>query len=207
MLEQEFEPRCASTSYTRSIFSKGRFSKLAPSHCLKAISKRVALFYRSPQSVSAAPKQWSQRMVSHMRNLAKLNPVKGQSPQEPSQQLGEGSVSNIAPHRHFSLQGKGAGPGQLTKRPLQLLRCRASIFPTATLASTSPSSLLHSMSWLPLPTGSGKKKADIRYSPENLAILRKHFKAIPKVLGRDTQGSALVMRKQGGSKAKALHHL
>lgn len=85
MLEQEFEPRCASTSYTRSIFSKGRFSKLAPSHCLKAISKRVALFYRSPQSVSAAPKQWSQRMVSHMRNLAKLNPVKGQSPQEPSQ--------------------------------------------------------------------------------------------------------------------------
>lgn len=68
MLEQEFEPRCASTSYNRPIFSKGRFSTL---HYLEAISKHIiALFYRSPQSVSAAPKQWNQRMVSPVSNLA-----------------------------------------------------------------------------------------------------------------------------------------
>ncbi|NP_001350026.1 serine incorporator 4 isoform 2 [Mus musculus] len=84
------------------------------------LSRFTSMSSRSPQSVSAAPKQWSQRM------------------------------------------GKGAGPGQLTKRPLQLLRCRASIFPTATLASTSPSSLLHSMSWLPLPTGSAMRKQNWR---------------------------------------------
>lgn len=69
MLEQEFEPRCASTSYPRPIFSK-RFSKLVPSHCLEAISQYLALFYRSPQYVSAAPTQWNQRMVSHVSNLA-----------------------------------------------------------------------------------------------------------------------------------------
>lgn len=55
-----------------------------------------------------------------------------------------------------SLQGKKELPGQLTKRPLQLLQCKPSIFPTAILPSTSSSSLHHSMSWLPLPTGSGR---------------------------------------------------
>lgn len=29
------------------------------------------------------------------------------------------------------------------------------------------------MSWLPLPTGSGKLEVSLGYSPENLAILRK----------------------------------
>uniref|UniRef100_A0A8C8U0F0 Serine incorporator 4 n=1 Tax=Peromyscus maniculatus bairdii TaxID=230844 RepID=A0A8C8U0F0_PERMB len=74
---------------------------------------------RSPHSVSAAPKQWNQRMDA-------------------------------------------AEPGQLTKRPLQPLRCRAGIFPTAILPSTSPSSWLHSMSWLPLPTGSAMREQNWR---------------------------------------------
>ncbi|KAK1339000.1 hypothetical protein QTO34_019669, partial [Cnephaeus nilssonii] len=55
-------------------------------------------------------------------------------------------------------QGKEELPGQLTKRPLQLLQCKPSIFPTAILPSTSSSSLHHSMSWLPLPTGSAMRE-------------------------------------------------
>lgn len=81
----------------------------------------------------------------------------------------------------FCLQGKGVGPpSQLTKRPLQLLLCKPSIFPTAILPSTSSCSLHHSMSWLPLPAGSGKMEVGLGYSPENLAILAKEqFKASP----------------------------
>lgn len=105
MLEQEFEPRCASTSYTRPIFSKGSFPKIVPLHCLEVISKHVALFYRSPHSVSAAPKQWNQRMVSQVGNLGNgwLNPVKCQRALKSLHKSGEGSFTNTASHRHFSL--------------------------------------------------------------------------------------------------------
>uniref|UniRef100_A0AC11BF90 Serine incorporator 4 n=1 Tax=Ovis aries TaxID=9940 RepID=A0AC11BF90_SHEEP len=47
---------------------------------------------------------------------------------------------------------------QLTKRPLQLLQCKSSSFPTAILLSTSSSSLHHFMSWLPSPTGSAMRE-------------------------------------------------
>uniref|UniRef100_A0A8I5T2B2 Serine incorporator 4 n=1 Tax=Pongo abelii TaxID=9601 RepID=A0A8I5T2B2_PONAB len=56
-------------------------------------------------------------------------------------------------------KGNGVGLlGQLTKRPLQLLQSKSSIFPTTILPSTSSSSLPHSMSWLPLPTGSAMRE-------------------------------------------------
>uniref|UniRef100_A0A8C0NH16 Serine incorporator 4 n=2 Tax=Canis lupus familiaris TaxID=9615 RepID=A0A8C0NH16_CANLF len=56
-------------------------------------------------------------------------------------------------------KGRGVGlPGQLTKRPLQLLQCKPSISPTAILPSILSSSLHHSMSWLPLPTGSAMRE-------------------------------------------------
>uniref|UniRef100_A0A8C9BBN5 Serine incorporator 4 n=1 Tax=Phocoena sinus TaxID=42100 RepID=A0A8C9BBN5_PHOSS len=56
-------------------------------------------------------------------------------------------------------KGKQVGlPGQLTKRPLQLLQCKPSSFPIAILPSTSSSSLHHSMSWLPSPTGSAMRE-------------------------------------------------
>ncbi|KAG3261771.1 serine incorporator 4, transcript variant X6 [Ictidomys tridecemlineatus] len=55
--------------------------------------------------------------------------------------------------------GKQMGqPGQLTKRPLKHHHRKPSIFPTAILPSTSSSSLLHSTSWLPLPTGSAMRE-------------------------------------------------
>uniref|UniRef100_A0A2K6TT12 Serine incorporator 4 n=1 Tax=Saimiri boliviensis boliviensis TaxID=39432 RepID=A0A2K6TT12_SAIBB len=57
------------------------------------------------------------------------------------------------------MKDKGVGLlGQLTKRPLQLLQSKSSIFPTAILPFTSSSSLPHSMSWLLLPTGSAMRE-------------------------------------------------
>lgn len=156
MLEQEFEPRCASTSYTRPIFSKGKFSKLVPSHCLEAISTHVDLFYRSPPSVSAAPKQWNQRMVSREQS-----PGKCQRALESCWERGV-PATLLPTSTSLSLQVKAAESGQLTRRPHKLLRCKGSIFPTATLPSTSPSSLPRSTLWLPLPTGSGRIKADVK---------------------------------------------
>nr|XP_008505551.1 PREDICTED: serine incorporator 4 isoform X2 [Equus przewalskii] len=68
----------------------------------------------------------------------------------------------------FCLQGNGVGPpSQLTKRPLQLLLCKPSIFPTAILPSTSSCSLHQSMSWLPLPAGSAMREQNWkRRSPQ-----------------------------------------
>ncbi|KAM9090507.1 LOW QUALITY PROTEIN: serine incorporator 4 [Megaptera novaeangliae] len=65
-------------------------------------------------------------------------------------------------------KGKEVGlPGQLTKRQLQLLQCKPSSFPTAILPSTSSSSLHHSMSWLPSPTGSAMRERNWkRLSPQ-----------------------------------------
>uniref|UniRef100_A0A8C9ADC6 Serine incorporator 4 n=1 Tax=Prolemur simus TaxID=1328070 RepID=A0A8C9ADC6_PROSS len=69
-------------------------------------------------------------------------------------------------------QGKGLElPGQLTKRPLQLLQCKPSIFPTAILPSTSSFSLLHSTSWLPLPTGSVMKEQNWKRPSQRVAGL------------------------------------
>lgn len=124
MLEQEFEPRCASTSYTRPIFSKGKFSKLVPSHCLEAISTHVDLFYRSPPSVSAAPKQWNQRMVSREQS-----PGKCQRALESCWERGV-PATLLPTSTSLSLQVKAAESGQLTRRPHKLLRCKGSIFPT-----------------------------------------------------------------------------
>uniref|UniRef100_A0A8C0CFI0 Serine incorporator 4 n=1 Tax=Balaenoptera musculus TaxID=9771 RepID=A0A8C0CFI0_BALMU len=65
-------------------------------------------------------------------------------------------------------KGKEVGlPGQLTKRQLQLLQCKPSSFPIAILPSTSSSSLHHSMSWLPSPTGSAMRERNWkRLSPQ-----------------------------------------
>nr|XP_048315624.1 LOW QUALITY PROTEIN: serine incorporator 4 [Myodes glareolus] len=71
------------------------------------------------------------------------------------------SVS-AAPKQWNLRMGKVAESGQLSKRPHQPFRCKASIFPTATLPSTSPSFSLHSMSWLPLPTGSVMREQNWR---------------------------------------------
>lgn len=92
-----------------------------------------------------------------------------------------------------SLQGKEELPGQLTKRPLQLLQCKPSIFPTAILPSTSSSSLHHSMSWLPLPTGSGRMDGEVGlgHSPENLAIVGTESRPVLRVPG-DSPGSATI---------------
>uniref|UniRef100_A0A2K6L2B5 Serine incorporator 4 n=1 Tax=Rhinopithecus bieti TaxID=61621 RepID=A0A2K6L2B5_RHIBE len=74
------------------------------------------------------------------------------------------AMSFRSPHcvsawRQTKVSGKGVVLlGQLTKRPLQLLQSKSSIFPTTILPSTSSSSLPHSMSWLPLPTGSAMRK-------------------------------------------------
>ena len=72
------------------------------------------------------------------------------------------------------LQGQAVWlPGQLTKKPLQLLQCKSSSFPIAILPSTSSSSLHHFMSWLPSPTGSGRMEGGLGYSSKNLIVLGK----------------------------------
>uniref|UniRef100_A0A9L0IE14 Serine incorporator 4 n=1 Tax=Equus asinus TaxID=9793 RepID=A0A9L0IE14_EQUAS len=84
------------------------------------------------------------------------------------------AMSSRSPHsvsaapKWCQRKGKGVGPpSQLTKRPLQLLLCKPSIFPTAILPSTSSCSLHHSMSWLPLPAGSAMREQNWkRRSPQ-----------------------------------------
>lgn len=112
-----------------------------------------------------------------------------------SQKMGEegrGVSAALLPAVLSSLQGKQVGlPGQLTKRPLQLLQCKPSSFPIAILPSTSSSSLHHSMSWLPSPTGSGRMEAGLGHSSENLVVLGKEqFKASPEFSGH-THGSTI----------------
>lgn len=87
---------------------------------------------------------------------------------------GRGVSAALLPAVLFSLQGQEVWlRDQLTKRPLQLLQCKSSSFPTAILLSTSSSSLHHFMSWLPSPTGSGKMEGGLGYSSENLVVLGK----------------------------------
>lgn len=66
MLEQEFEPRCASTSYTRPIFSKGKLSKLASSHYL--VLQKPSLCFCCPRTVEPEDGESSE----HLRNGSTL---------------------------------------------------------------------------------------------------------------------------------------
>uniref|UniRef100_A0A8C7BNQ5 Serine incorporator 4 n=1 Tax=Neovison vison TaxID=452646 RepID=A0A8C7BNQ5_NEOVI len=67
------------------------------------------------------------------------------------------SVSAALKRNQRKARGLGLS-GQLTERPLQLLQHKPSISPTAILPSIFSSSLHHSMSWLPLPTGSAMRE-------------------------------------------------
>lgn len=135
---------------------------LIPSHSFQSHSKTCCLlFYRSPHSVSVALKQWSQRKVSV--KWGSIRKCRFLQCQRALKCFHKGSWGRRKVEEVFqqhccppSIQGKEELPGQVTKRPLQLLQCKPSIFPTAILPSTSSSSLHHSMSWLPLPTGSGR---------------------------------------------------
>uniref|UniRef100_A0A8C3VP18 Serine incorporator 4 n=1 Tax=Catagonus wagneri TaxID=51154 RepID=A0A8C3VP18_9CETA len=62
-------------------------------------------------------------------------------------------------------------PGQLTKRPVQLFQCKPGSFPIAILPSTSSSSLHHSMSWLPSPTGSAMREQNWKRRSPSVAGL------------------------------------
>ncbi|XP_060227711.1 serine incorporator 4 isoform X2 [Meriones unguiculatus] len=87
--------------------------------------------------------------------------------------------TSAAPKQWNQRMGKGAERGQVTQRCGQLLRCRGSIFPTATRLSTSPSSLLRSMSWLPLPTGSAMREQNWRRPSQRVAGLPSGSKLPP----------------------------
>lgn len=161
MLELAFEPRCASTSYTRYFQRKGVsyintfifFSK-SFQNMLPFVLQKPSLCFCCPETVEPEEGECQVRIHKKARFLQCQRALKcfhGGS-------WGRRKVEEVF-QQHCcppSLQGKKELPGQLTKRPLQLLQCKPSIFPTAILPSTSSSSLHHSMSWLPLPTGSGR---------------------------------------------------